>query len=54
MENIYTNDKIEIGYDSHEKEFTVTMYDKYGHYIDDVKLNREDMKTLYESLKDVF
>jgi hypothetical protein len=50
MENIYISDKIEIGYDSREKEFTVSLYDLYGHYIDSTKLDRDDMKALYESL----
>lgn len=57
MENIYISDKIEIGYDSREKEFTVSLYDLHGHYIDSTKLDRDDMKALYESLdkiKDVF
>ena len=31
--NIFRSDKIEIEYDSREREITVTMYDKYGHYI---------------------
>lgn len=55
--NIFRSDKIEIEYDSHEREFTVTMYDKYGHYIDSTKVDRDDIKALYESLngiKDVF
>lgn len=55
--NVYTSDKIEIEYDSREREFTVTMYDKYGHYIESTKVDRDDMKALYESLneiKDVF
>ena len=55
--NIFRSDKIEIEYDSREREFTVNMYDKYGHYIDSTKVDRDDMKALYESLnqiKDVF
>ena len=55
--NIFRSDKIEIEYDSREREFTVAMYDKYGHYIDSTKVDRDDMKALYESLngiKDVF
>ena len=55
--NVFISDKIEIEYDSREREFTVTMYDKYGHYIDSTKVDRDDMKALYESLngiKDVF
>ena len=55
--NVYTSDKIEIEYDSREREFIVTMYDKYGHYIESTKVDKDDMKALYESLneiKDVF
>lgn len=55
--NIFRSDKIEIEYDSHEREFTVTIYDKYGHYIDLTKIDMDDMKALYESLdkiKNVF
>lgn len=57
MENIYISDKIEIEYDSREKEFTVSLYDLYGHYIDSTKLDKDDMKALYEwlnEIKDVF
>jgi hypothetical protein len=55
--NVFRSDKIEIEYDSHEREFTLTMYDMHGHYIDSTKVDRDDMKALYESLneiKDVF
>ena len=55
--NIFRSDKIEIEYDSYEREFTVAIYDKYGHYIDSTKIDMDDMKALYESLngiKDVF
>ena len=51
--NIFRSDKIEIEYDSHEREFTVTMYDKYGHYIDSTKIDMDDMKALYESLNKI-
>ena len=51
--NIFISDKIEIEYDSREREFTVTMYDKYGHYIDSTKIDMDDMKALYESLNEI-
>lgn len=51
--NIFRSDKIEIEYDSREREFTVTMYDKYGHYIDSTKIDMDDMKALYESLNKI-
>ncbi len=51
--NIFISDKIEIEYDSREREFTVTMYDKYGHYIDSTKIDMDDMKALYESLNKI-
>jgi hypothetical protein len=55
--NIFRSDKIEIEYNSYDREFTVAIYDKYGHYIDSTKIDMDDMKALYEYLdkiKDVF
>jgi hypothetical protein len=55
--NIFRSDKIEIDYDSREREFIVTIYDKYGHYIDSTKVDNDDIKELYKSLdkiKDIF
>ena len=51
--NIVSNDKIELKYDKYEKNYTLTVYDKYGHYIDDVILNREEVKELYEGLDSI-
>lgn len=51
--NIVSNDKMELKYDKYERTYTLTVYDKYGHYIDDVVLNREEVKELYEGLDSV-
>ena len=50
--NIISNDKIELKYDKYERNYTLTVYDKYGHYIDDIMLTREDVKELYERLEE--
>ncbi len=50
--DIISNDKIELKYDKYERNYTLTVYDKYGHYIDDIMLTREDVKELYESLEE--
>jgi hypothetical protein len=50
--NIISNDKIELKYDKYERNYTLTVYDKYGHYIDDIILTREDVKELYEGLEE--
>jgi hypothetical protein len=50
--DIISNDKIELKYDKYERNYTLTVYDKYGHYIDDIILTREDVKELYEGLEE--
>jgi hypothetical protein len=50
--DIISNDKIELKYDKYERNYTLTVYDKYGHYIDDIMLTREDVKELYEGLEE--
>lgn len=50
--DIISNDKIELKYDKYERNYTLTVYDKYGHYIDDIMLTREDVKELYERLEE--
>ena len=55
--NIFRSDRIEIEYNSREREFMVSISDTYGHYIDSTKVDKDDMKALYEALnefKDVF
>jgi hypothetical protein len=50
--DIISNDKIELKYDKYERNYTLTVYDKYGHYIDDINLTKEDVKELYEGLEE--
>lgn len=50
--DIISNDKIELKYDKYERNYMLTVYDKYGHYIDDIMLTREDVKELYEGLEE--
>ena len=51
--NIVSNDKIELKYDKYDMNYTLTVYDKYGHYIDDVVLTRDEVKELYEALNSI-
>lgn len=48
--NIHRSDKLEIEYDSYDRIYSISLYDKYGHYIDTVKFDKEEIKDLYESL----
>ena len=50
MNSIVSNNKIELRYNSDKMEYTLVMYDIYGHYIDETTLSREDVKELYEGL----
>ena len=49
--NIVNNDKIELKYDKYEMNYILTIYDKYGHYIDDITLTKDDVKELYAGLE---
>lgn len=49
--NIYTSYKLEIEYDSYDRIYKFALYDKYGHYVDTINFDREEMKDLYESLE---
>ena len=48
--NFIETEKLGISYNEYEKEYTISIYDTYGHFIDDVKLSREEMKYLYDGL----
>lgn len=48
--NIFTSDKLEIMYDSYEREYNISLYDKYGHYVDTIKFDKEEIRDLYNSL----
>lgn len=49
--NIHTSDKLEIEYDSYDRIYRFLLYDKYGHYVDTINFDMEEIKDLYESLK---
>lgn len=48
--DIINNNKIELTCDDYKLEYTLTVYDVYGHYIDDVKLSKDEIKDLYDAL----
>lgn len=50
--NIVSNNKIELKYDKYELSFMLTVYDKYGHYIDDITLSKDEVKELYIGLEE--
>ena len=53
MDKIIETDKISIAFDEYCSEFKVTMYDTYGHFIDETLLSREDIATLYKGLDEI-
>ena len=55
--NRFRGEKIEFEYDSHEREFTLTIYDVHGHYIDSIKVDKVEIGELYkylDNLKKIF
>lgn len=53
MEKIVDTEKLSISYDASFKKYTLTIYDKFGHYIDETELTSEDMNELCSALKKV-
>ena len=53
MDKTIETDKLIIAYDKYYSSFLVTMYDKYGHYIDETELSREDIAVLYKGLDEI-
>ena len=53
MNSIVSNDKIELKYDKYEMHYILTVYDTYGHYVDDVILTKEEVKDLYDGLDSI-
>ena len=49
--NILSNNKIELTCDDYKLEYIMSIYDVNGHYIDDVKLSREEITELYQALE---
>ena len=50
MTVIDSNNRIELVFDDDKMLYVMTIYDKYGHYVDDVELDREDISALKEKL----
>ena len=55
MEYFVDTERISLDYseDRTIKEmpaYRLTLYDKYGHFVDDVQLTKEDVRNMYESL----
>ena len=53
MDKIIETDKLSIEYDKYCSNFLVTMYDKYGHYIDETELSKEDIGIIYKGLEEI-
>ena len=53
MDKIIETDKLSIAYDKYCSSFTATMYDTYGHYIDEVVLSKEDIAILIKGLDEI-
>ena len=49
--NILSNNKIELTCDDYKLEYVMSIYDVNGHYIDDIKLSKEEITELYQALK---
>jgi len=49
--DILNGNKIELTCDDYKLEYVMSIYDVYGHYIDEIKLSKEEIKELYEALK---
>ena len=55
MKELFTSDKICIRVDSYGREFSIDVYDKYEHYIDEVKLDKDEMQDMvrgFEKIKE--
>ena len=53
MNNIVSNEKVELKYNDDTMEFILAVYDVYGHYIDEITLSRDDVREIYEGLDGV-
>ena len=50
MDNIVSNEKVEIKYNRDTMDYTLAMYDTYGHYIEEIVLSKDDIREIYEGL----
>ena len=49
--NIISTDKIELNYNSYDNIFTMSIYDKYGHYVDEIGFIPDELSDIYDRLK---
>ena len=50
MEKSIELEKLSLTYDHYFKKYKLVIYDKFGHYIDETELTREDLNDLYSEL----
>jgi len=50
MKDIYNSDKICVKSDDYNSEFIIEFSDTYGHYIDEIKLDKEEMKPFVDAM----
>lgn len=50
---ILSNNKIELTCDDYKLEYVMAVYDAHGHYIDEIKLSREEISELFQALKKI-
>lgn len=48
---ILSNNKIDLTCDDYKLEYVMSIYDVNGHYIDDIKLSKEEITDLYHALE---
>lgn len=48
---IFSNEKLELEYDSYDKTYILSVNDKYGHYLDSVRLDKAEIGDLYKALE---
>lgn len=56
MKELFNSDKICVKTDTYGREFFIDVYDKYGHYIDEVKLDKDEMREIvkgFERIKEI-
>ena len=58
MEYIVETENIALDYSEDRMDdgimpYRLTLYDKYGHYVDDIILTKDEVKDLYDGLENV-
>lgn len=53
MKELIDTDRITLEYDANEKEYRLSLFDKYYHYLDEIYLSPKQLKELIENGKDL-